>query len=718
MIHTPRRMHTQRGFTFVEIAIIAPIVILTIGAFITVVVSMTGDVLISRATTQLQYNVQDALNRIDQDVKQSSTFLAETNIALTSPQGYGDDTTVFDNVDSTKGMMLILNTLATTGNPLASTSSIAYLSNSPNACGTLQGQNTPMSLNVVYFVKNNSLWRRTIMPSNYATAACNNTGTGTAAPWQQPSCTTVGGFCKTLDEDLVDGVSTSGFTVQYYNSSSTSTENTTASANPTCNTTTCVTARNGALASSTTVNVTIDAHQTIASKDVEQAISLQSTRSDVNATSIATVPAPTIPSVPSVTGKSNTTGISSTSTIAGKPTFSWNPSTGGGTITYSLQYRINGGSWSSTVTIPGSGAPSYTIPTVQFGKTVDVQVQASNAAGTSTWSSAATVAVPVYATPQLQNGWQNYVGTGYSGGLYATAGFTRSSAGVVSLKGLIQSGSGVMFTLPVGFRPAEQEIFAVDGTGAAGRLDIYPDGTVQLPSGTGTYVALNDVHFTAAPPDGPSYTTSSTSGSMTLINSWATYGSPPWATPAYLIDTAGRVQIKGLVKSGAGRIWANPSASFAQAENSYLPSLGGNNGYAEFSVQNAANGNGVTYVAGTNSYITMQNMYYPSGATTWTSFTPSGSWVYYGAPYTTTAYTKGNDGIVSVKGFIRSGTVTGGTVIGNLPAGYRPSLEMMFEVSSADAFGRIDILPNGNIVIGAANVAWLSLDNINFQAEQ
>ena len=89
------------GFTFVEIVVIAPIVILMIGAFIAAVVGMTASVLVSRAQNVLTYNVQDALNRIQQDVKLSTTFLAQSNINLSSTkQGYDDGTAIFNNVET------------------------------------------------------------------------------------------------------------------------------------------------------------------------------------------------------------------------------------------------------------------------------------------------------------------------------------------------------------------------------------------------------------------------------------------------------------------------------------------------------------------------------------------------------------------------------------------------------------------------------------------
>jgi type II secretory pathway pseudopilin PulG len=210
--------HSKRGFTLVEMLIIAPIVILVIGIFVSAIITMTGDVLAVRGKNALAFNIQDALNRIDQDVKSSGGYLATNNITLTSPQGYDDNTAVFKNADATNGTMLILNTYATTANPLSSTRNFVYTT-SPNACNSaLVSQNQKVAMNVVYFIKNNALWRRVIAPSNYATVGC-------SVPWQQPTCTPgyVASFCKTQDMKLVDGVSVSGFALNYYTSAAATT---------------------------------------------------------------------------------------------------------------------------------------------------------------------------------------------------------------------------------------------------------------------------------------------------------------------------------------------------------------------------------------------------------------------------------------------------------------------------------------------------------------
>jgi competence protein ComGC len=361
----------QQGFTLIEMLVIAPIVVLAIGAFLTVIISMTGEVLSSRGANTLAYSVQDALNRIDQDVKLSTTFLATNNITLTAgeAQGYNNDATNFTNVGGTSGTSLILNSLATNDNPTVLTSGLVYLTNKPNSCASNRVQdNTPMAINIVYFVKDNTLWRRTIMPSNYAVG----TSVYCTTPWQQPSCapgyTAV--FCKTNDIKLVEGVSSSGFSVQYFTSASATSADVTAS-----DTAALVTARGTALQSLPAVGVSITASQSIAGRTVERSASLRSTRLDTNASTIAAVTPDTIPSAPS--------GLATTYTAPGSITVSWHPNA----TSYNLQYSTNS-SFSSPTQINSITNTSQLVSGLSPSTSrYYFRVQAVNSAGTSAWSS-------------------------------------------------------------------------------------------------------------------------------------------------------------------------------------------------------------------------------------------------------------------------------------------------------------------------------------------
>jgi hypothetical protein len=207
MRHTS--INKSNGFTIVEMIVIAPIVILVIGVFIYAIVTMTGDVMATRSANKVAYDIQDALNRIESDVKTSNGWL-NTSFS-TSLQGLNNDDTAFSKSSST----LIISTFATTDNPLSSTRSLVYKKGAPNLCDSLNvNQNEPIMLNIVYFIKNNILWRRIVGPPTEAEyKGCNALTNTDAEPWQKPSCSTeVAGDigilkypCKTADMKLIDG---------------------------------------------------------------------------------------------------------------------------------------------------------------------------------------------------------------------------------------------------------------------------------------------------------------------------------------------------------------------------------------------------------------------------------------------------------------------------------------------------------------------------------
>jgi len=268
-----KKFRTQnQGFTIVEMLVIVPIVLLTIGAFITIIINMTADVLVTRSANVLAYDIQETLDRIETDVKFSTGFLATNDITLQSPQGYGGGTTAFTNVGA-NGNMLILKTLATTDNPFAVSNSFVYLDDNPNDCASSQyTNNIPMTTNVIYFVANNTLWRRSVLTSNYTTAGCDT-------PWQQPSCTPgdSGTPCVAQDVKLLDGINSTDFIMQYFTSASGTEANSIAT-----NTGSSNSARDSALDTTTTVSISINATRSVAGKDVAQSGTIRATRIDIN----------------------------------------------------------------------------------------------------------------------------------------------------------------------------------------------------------------------------------------------------------------------------------------------------------------------------------------------------------------------------------------------------------------------------------------------------
>ncbi len=93
--------------------------------------------------------------------------------------------------------------------------------------------------------------------------------------------------------------------------------------------------------------------------------------------------------------------------------------------------------------------------------------------------------------PALINSWANY-GSGYN-----PAGYFKDSQGIVHLRGLVKSGTGTIFTLPAGYRPAYRMLYGVDGANAHARVDIDTSGNVIHAGGSNVHLSLDVITFRA-----------------------------------------------------------------------------------------------------------------------------------------------------------------------------------------------------------------------------
>ena len=98
----------------------------------------------------------------------------------------------------------------------------------------------------------------------------------------------------------------------------------------------------------------------------------------------------------------------------------------------------------------------------------------------------------------------------------------------------------------------------------------------------------------------------------------------------------------------------------------------------------------------------------------WTSIDAglySNSWVDFdNAGYELPAYRKHSDGMVQLRGGIKSGTMS--TVAVTLPTGYRPPNDLIFPTDSNNAFGNFYMQADGDIVPVTGSNTWIML---NFQ---
>ncbi len=100
--------------------------------------------------------------------------------------------------------------------------------------------------------------------------------------------------------------------------------------------------------------------------------------------------------------------------------------------------------------------------------------------------------------------------------------------------------------------------------------------------------------------------------------------------------------------------------------------------------------------------------------------TPSllNGWVNYGSTFDNARY-KAEGGRVEIQGVVKTGTISA-TSTGNifvLPTGSRPSGELIFDVQSNSALGRIDVYPDGSVRAQAGSNAWINMTGISFPAE-
>lgn len=206
----------QKGFTVVEMLVVAPVLILAIGAFVLAAVLLTGESISAREKNTLAYDTQAALDEVETNINRATTFLATTG-SVTAPQGSNDltspatATAPFTNVTSGQPDSLILQAGATTYGPNNVNRTLIY-----NGSGTCNPSNGVFLYTVVYFVRSNILYKRTFVPS---TTAC-------ATPWQKNSCyasllSSYSSVCKVEDDQLMANVS--NVTIQYYSDNSSTT---------------------------------------------------------------------------------------------------------------------------------------------------------------------------------------------------------------------------------------------------------------------------------------------------------------------------------------------------------------------------------------------------------------------------------------------------------------------------------------------------------------
>lgn len=102
--------------------------------------------------------------------------------------------------------------------------------------------------------------------------------------------------------------------------------------------------------------------------------------------------------------------------------------------------------------------------------------------------------------------------------------------------------------------------------------------------------------------------------------------------------------------------------------------------------------------------------------TDWQNLSLQNGWQHH-KDYSNVQYSKSFDGIVYLRGSANKGKTANETVIGTLPAGFRPT-QSIYVTGLNNSFGSaiLAVLKEGNIVIkGNVDATWLNFDNISFK---
>jgi hypothetical protein len=99
----------------------------------------------------------------------------------------------------------------------------------------------------------------------------------------------------------------------------------------------------------------------------------------------------------------------------------------------------------------------------------------------------------------------------------------------------------------------------------------------------------------------------------------------------------------------------------------------------------------------------------------WIIPTMQNGWVRYDTSWPEAGYYKDSLGVVRLRGLVKSGTIP--STIFTLPAGYRPGFRTMLTTETNGGGARIDVEPDGRVIIQGGTNGWVTLPPVSFRAE-
>lgn len=197
---------SNNGFTVPELIVAIVVATIMMVGVVVILVNLSGTGASSIvATTQVRES-QTAMDTIKQDVSRSTRFLIEPTIVdgdeSASPSGN------WQHVGSGEDQRTLILELPATDKPIQNPDKqLIYLESNGCPIG-----HDPVQLNVIYFVKNSTLYRRTLIPDPVP----GDPYCGGASISQHQTCTTPGTPTKCSLKDVIVAENVTSFNVHYY----------------------------------------------------------------------------------------------------------------------------------------------------------------------------------------------------------------------------------------------------------------------------------------------------------------------------------------------------------------------------------------------------------------------------------------------------------------------------------------------------------------------
>lgn len=195
----------QRGFTLIEVAVVTPIMILVALSIVAILITLVTSTLRPNARSMVMQQEQKAFDSIESDINNSSGLLSDL------PANFSDSNAAADYYDPPAGTDVIaIQTYDQIVNPNDSSGTkVIPAFRSSSACSNTTDLNASniVPIVVVYFVKDDTLYRRTLT-QYYGSTPSSTCGTKLA----KQTCIT----CTNKDVVLIAADSISAFNIVYY----------------------------------------------------------------------------------------------------------------------------------------------------------------------------------------------------------------------------------------------------------------------------------------------------------------------------------------------------------------------------------------------------------------------------------------------------------------------------------------------------------------------